>query len=425
MADGSPVPGRWSAVDARPAANARPATEARPATDAAPAAPGWSAAGTARAADAAPAAGVAPPVRASPGPAACTPIPTPTPTAHATPPAATPAPVYVVGIDAGGTRTRAVLAELGGGAVIGEGAAGPGNSLTVPGPLLADHLVEAVARAVPEALRGRVVAVAGGFAGAGHQGQGADEPGRLRAGAALSAALARLGVTAASVGVHSDIETTFAAAPGHPADGLVLVAGTGAVAARMTGRVPTATSGGDGWLLGDDGAGFWIGRAAVRAALRAADGRGGPTALVRALGRDLGLPEDVLPPEGYGASGAAGWSAERRTAYRARLLPAVMDRAPVRLADHAPMVVRTAEDKDAVAVGILRQAARHLADTVAALAPRPGEPLVATGGLLAPEGPLLPPLTERLAPLGLTVTPVADGSPGAVALARLAHGRSG
>ncbi|BBC39010.1 ATPase [Streptomyces graminofaciens] len=332
---------------------------------------------------------------------------------------------FVVGLDAGGTRTRAVLADLGDGRTRGEGSAGPGNSLTVPGPVLADHLAEAIGRAVPEALRGRVVAVAGGFAGAGHQAQGADEPGRLRARAALSAALARLGIAAATVGVHSDIETTFAAAPGHPADGLVLVAGTGAVAARIAGRVPTATSGGDGWLLGDDGGGFWIGRAAVRAVLRAADGRSGPTALVLAVGRDLGLPGEVLPPEGYGVTDAAHWSAERRTAYRAHLLPAVMDRSPVRLADHAPAVVRTAEKKDAVAVHILQEAARRLAETVAALAPRPGEPLVATGGLLAPNGPLLPPLTERLAPLGLAVTPVADGSPGAVALARLAHGAVG
>lgn len=338
---------------------------------------------------------------------------------------AAPSPAYVVGLDAGGTRTRAVLADLGDGRVRGEGTAGPGNSLTVPGPALADHLAEAVGQAVPDGLRGRVVAVAGGFAGAGHQAQGADEPGRVRARAALSAALARLGITAAAVGVHSDIETTFAAAPGHPADGLVLVAGTGAVAARIAGRVPTATSGGDGWLLGDDGGGFWIGRAAVRAALRAADGRSGPTALVLAVGRDLGLPTEVLPPEGYGATGAVAWSAERRTAYRARLLPAVMDRSPVRLADHAPAVVRTAEEKDAVAVRILQEAARRLAETVSALAPRPDEPLVATGGLLAPNGPLLSPLTERLAPLGLAVTPVSDGSPGAVALARLAHATGG
>jgi N-acetylglucosamine kinase-like BadF-type ATPase len=94
----------------------------------------------------------------------------------------------------------------------------------------------------------------------------------------------------------------------------------------------------------------------------------------------------------------------------------------VRLADHAPLVVRAAEEKDAVAAEILGEAAGALAETVTALAPRPGEPLVVTGGLLAPHGPLLSPLTERLAHLALTVTPVSDGSPGAVALARLAHG---
>ncbi|MGJ5832518.1 BadF/BadG/BcrA/BcrD ATPase family protein [Streptomyces ossamyceticus] len=331
----------------------------------------------------------------------------------------------VVGLDAGGTRTRALLAGLRDGRPRGEGTAGPGNALTVPGAELADHLTEALAGAVPEPLRGRVVAVAGGFAGAGHRGQGADEPGRVRAEAALATALARLGIAAATVGVHSDIETTFAAAPGHPADGLVLVAGTGAVAARIAARTPTATSGGDGWLLGDDGGGFWIGRAAVRAALRAADGRSVPTALAHAIGRSLGLPTQTLPPEGYGATETApssNWSAEQRTAYRARLLPAVMARPPVRLADHAPLVVATAEnEKDAVARQILTEAARRLTETVAALDPRPGETLVVTGGLLAPHGPLLLPLAERLTPLALAVTPVTDGSPGAVALARLAH----
>ncbi|MEU1177780.1 BadF/BadG/BcrA/BcrD ATPase family protein [Streptomyces sp. NPDC005820] len=329
-------------------------------------------------------------------------------------------PDLVVGLDAGGTRTRAVLADLRDGRPRGEGTSGPGNALTVPGPDLADHLTETLAAAVPEPLRGRVAAVAGGFAGAGHRGQGADEPGRVRARTALSTALARLGITAAHTGVHSDIETAFAAAPGHPADGLVLVAGTGAVAARVAARVPAATSGGDGWLLGDDGSGFWIGRAAVRAALRAADGRGGPTALVRAVGLALGLPPELLPPEEYGGPDTVHWSATRRTAYRARLLPAVMDRPPVRLADHAPLVVDAAEEKDTVAAEILREAARRLAGTVSALAPRPGEPLVVTGGLLAPHGPLLASLTEGLAPLELTVVPVSDGSPGAVALARLA-----
>src|SRR3954447_7335247 len=88
-------------------------------------------------------------------------------------------PELVVGLDAGGTRTRAVLAAAADGRVLGEGAAGPGNALTVPLPRLTDHLAEAVAQAVPEAARGRVVAVAGGFAGA--TGAAEDEPGHVNA----------------------------------------------------------------------------------------------------------------------------------------------------------------------------------------------------------------------------------------------------
>lgn len=368
--------------------------------------------------------------------------------------------VHVVGLDAGGTRTRAVLAPARGGGPRGEGVAGPGNALSVPVPELTDHLAEALERAVPEALRGRVVAVAGGFAGASRT--AADEPGRVRAHTALTAALHRLGIDAASVEIHSDIEAAFASAPGHPADGLALVAGTGAVAARITGRVCTATAGGDGWLLGDDGSGFWLGREAVRAALRMADGRGEPTALAVSVGRALGVPGEVLPggwgaglpgagrsfdgpydggqaapaPDDpriggsggeLGAGGAAGpavaqtgeWTRALREAYRMRLLPAVMERPPVQLARLAPLVAEAARDKDSVAVGILDEAAGHLVGTVRALRPRPGERIVATGGLLGPDGPLTAPLTARLQPLGLTLDWVADGSRGAVALARL------
>ncbi|MDQ1015452.1 hypothetical protein [Streptomyces afghaniensis] len=213
----------------------------------------------------------------------------------------------VVGLDAGGTRTRAVLATAEDGRPVGEGAAGPGNALTVPPPQLTEHLAEAVGRAVPEQVRDRVVAVAGGFAGA--TGAADDEPGRRNALAALTAALHRLGIDAGPPVIGSDIEAAFASAPGAPADGLALVAGTGAVAMRITDRRGTVTVDGDGWLLGDDGSGFWIGRAAVRAALRMADGRGAPTVLAEAVGRELGVPADALPG---GASGAVAGGAVRR-----------------------------------------------------------------------------------------------------------------
>ncbi|MEU3337576.1 N-acetylglucosamine kinase [Streptomyces sp. NPDC002144] len=340
----------------------------------------------------------------------------------------------VVGVDAGGTRTRAVLAAADDGRLLGEGAGGPGNALTVPPARLTAHLVEAVARAVPEAARGRVVAVAGGFAGA----TGADEadPGRVTALTALTAALREVGIGAGALTVSSDIEAAFASAPGAPADGLALVAGTGAVAMRITDRHATTTVDGDGWLLGDEGSGFWIGREAVRAALRMADGRGGATALALSVGRALGVPGEVLPGEGGGevilgagsvrggaadAGGGSGpaWPPAHREAFRMRLLPAVMAEPPIRLARLAPLVVEAARGEDAVAEAILAEAVEQLVLTVGALDPEPGERVVATGGLLGPGGPLTVPLTARLQALGLTLDWVPDGCRGAVALARL------
>ncbi|MER5445135.1 BadF/BadG/BcrA/BcrD ATPase family protein [Streptomyces sp. NPDC002766] len=348
----------------------------------------------------------------------------------------------VVGLDAGGTRTRAVLADAADGGVLGEGAGGPGNALTVPLPRLTEHLAQAVAHAVPEPVRGRVVAVAGGFAGA----TGADEgdPGRRNALTALTAALRRLGITTERLTVSSDIEAAFASAPGAPADGLALVAGTGAVAMRITDRRRAFTVDGDGWLLGDDGSGFWIGREAVRAALRMADGRGPATVLAEAVGQALGLPARVLPgpglphaqgpgpgaPRGADVDGSSacsgadepsygGWTRAGREAYRGHLLPVVMAEPPTRLARLAPLVAEAARERDAVARAILDRAADQLTDAVKALAPRAGERVVATGGLLGPGGPLTAPLTARLEALGLTLDRVADGCPGAVALARL------
>ncbi|MEU5887320.1 BadF/BadG/BcrA/BcrD ATPase family protein [Streptomyces sp. NPDC047461] len=381
----------------------------------------------------------------------------------------------VVGLDAGGTRTRAMCASAADGRLLGEGSGGPGNALTVPEPQLTDHLTEAIAAAVPESARGRVVAVAGGFAGA--TGTSADDPGHVHARSALTGALRRLGIPPGPVALCSDIEAAFASAPGTPADGLALVAGTGAVAMRIAGRRATTTVDGDGWLLGDDGSGFWIGRSAVRAALRMADGRGPGTGLAVLVGRAFGVPDGVLPGGGVvlsggvvlGGRGAPGdggpsgggavpdggvtpdglgdgrglsagggvvsydgggpavpdWPLAHREAYRAHLLPAVMTDPPIRLARLAPLVVEAAREKDTVAVGILDEAADQLAQTVQALEPRPGEPLVATGGLLGPEGPLTEPLTARLHALGLTLDRVADGCRGAVALARLAHGGGG
>ncbi|MEW2520603.1 N-acetylglucosamine kinase [Actinacidiphila alni] len=336
----------------------------------------------------------------------------------------------VIGIDAGGTRSRATLAEAAPEdptgrddaaevVVLGRGTGGPGNALSVGRTDLTRHLTEAVTEAVPEPLRGRVAAVFGGFAGAA-VGLG-PERGHGLALSCLEDALAAAGITAAAVGVGGDTEVALASAPGAPADGLVLIAGTGAIATRLTGRRRSAVVDGHGWLLGDEGSGFWLGNRAVRAALEALDGRGPWTTLVDRVAAHF------LPPGLYGGSGPYGrpdpYDRAADGEARARLSEAMVTSAyahpPTRLAQLSREAVAAAEEGDAVALGLLDGAADLLAGTVRALAPRPSEPLVLTGGLLGPDGPLLTRVVGRLDGLGLRVFPVADGGPGAAALARL------
>jgi N-acetylglucosamine kinase-like BadF-type ATPase len=326
----------------------------------------------------------------------------------------------VIGIDAGGTRSRAYLAGAApDGPVLGRGTGGPGNALSVGRAELTRHLAAAVAGAAPAGLRGRVAAVFGGFAGAA-DGVG-PERGRGLALSCLEDALAVNGITAA-VGVGGDTEVALAAAPGAPADGLVLIAGTGAIATRLTARHRTAVVDGHGWLLGDQGSGYWLGGRAVRAALEALDGRGPWTCLVAKVATHYGEPGHgrMLSP-GPGTCRLPGPTAgfEQRNALAEAIVTRAYAQAPPQLALLSPAVVEAAAEGDAVAAQLLDEAAGLLAATVRALLPRPAEPLVVTGGLLGPDGPLLNRVTDRLTELNLRVFPVPDGTSGAAALARL------
>lgn len=360
----------------------------------------------------------------------------------------------VIGIDAGGTRSRAYLAEAAPETargtvpaeaagehaevvVLGRGAGGPGNALSVGRAELTRHLTDAIAEAVPKDLRGQVAAVFGGFAGAA-EGLGT-ERGHGLALSCVEDALAANGITAATVGVGGDTEVALASAPGAPADGLVLIAGTGAIATRLTGRRRSAVVDGHGWLLGDEGSGFWLGGRAVRAALEALDGRGPWTSLVGRVAAHY-LPPGAYEriggeglggtgrPVGTGRPGAAErpggtvWpltEAEARTGLSEAIVTSAYEQTPARLAQLSRQAVEAADEGDAVALRLLDGAADLLVATVRALEPRAGEPLVLTGGLLGPGGPLLDRVVTRLDGLALRVFPVADGGAGAVALARL------
>ncbi|MGE7386986.1 N-acetylglucosamine kinase [Streptomyces sp. NPDC004126] len=311
----------------------------------------------------------------------------------------------VLGIDAGGSGLRAAVAAADGGPPLATATAGAGNARSVPERLLEERLAHAVGEVLADGRAARVQCVVAGFAGAGVPGSPgrSGDSGQGPARRALEAALARHGVRAAAVHVMADSEVAFAGAPGTPPDGLALVAGTGAAAVRIRGHRLAATADGCGWLTGDDGSGFWIAREGLRRALRGLDGRGPATALLPRLAAAFGAGPAPADPYALRYVLIDGARAASEPARLARLCPVVFD---------------AAADGDPVAEGILDEAAGLLAESAAALRPRRGEPLVTVGGLIGPAGPLLPRLTTRLSAWALTPHPVADGLPGAIALAR-------
>ena len=126
--------------------------------------------------------------------------------------------------------------------------------------------------------------------------------------------------------------------------GIGLIAGTGTVAVAQGRRGGPVTRGGWGWLLGDEGGGFWIGLEGLRAAARHQDGTGPATRLTEVLPARLG-ETDV-----HGV--------------RERLARPDLERAHV--AALAEDVDAIAEDGDAVAMSILDDAARRLSALVLA-----------------------------------------------------------
>ncbi|MFB9239170.1 N-acetylglucosamine kinase [Plantactinospora siamensis] len=278
----------------------------------------------------------------------------------------------VLGLDIGGSTTRAALISTAG-VRLGTGLAGGGNPTSSGADAAAAELGvalrQALAAADPAAVRAGFI----GLAGAGRL--LADPVGRAAFDRAWRDAGLRCGYE-----IHGDALVAYAAGTAAP-DGTVLIAGTGAIAARVRDLRLARVAGGHGWLLGDDGSGFWLGRAAVRHTLAALDAETEPSALGRAVLTELlGTARVESPP--------------RRTTDR--LVQAVTRAAPVALARLAPLVLdRTADESGAAR--IVAEAADHLVATLVPL--RPGEdpaPIVLAGGLLGADNALSRAVRDRL-----------------------------
>lgn len=294
----------------------------------------------------------------------------------------------VLGGDIGGTSTRLVVADLAGRVVAR--ASGPGgNPVAHPDTarqVLAETLAGVLAGLDPAAVRVGVVGMAGSGA--------VRDPAVHEA----YAEVWRLAGLVQPPEICPDLEVAFAAGTTEP-DGVVLIAGTGAVAGRVRGHRLVSAAGGHGWLLGDEGSGFWIGREAVRATLRWLEGAAPPGELSRSVLERLGV---------------AGSSPEARS----DVVAAAHAGPPVALSALAPLVTRAHGAGDPAATAILAEAGEHLQRTVGGVgAVAAGEPVVLAGSLTSEGTVLGDRLRSWLAGLGARACLAEEPVIGAVRLA--------
>jgi N-acetylglucosamine kinase len=262
-----------------------------------------------------------------------------------------------LGIDGGGTRTVAWLADDDG-KLIGQAESGPSNPHKVG--------LRAAEREILKAFRA-CLKVAGIPLAAAR----VSRPRLLRSVCAGISGIDRRAlhrpllawmrrtIPARHYQLTSDAAIALAAAV-RDAPGIVVIAGTGSIAFARDDQGKLLRAGGWGFPYDDQGSGYDLGRKAVGAALQAFDGRGPQTMLMERICRHLELG-DI-------------------TEIVSRQLE------PQQVAGLFPLVIESAREGDLVSSHLCDSAARDLADMAAALLKRAGWvrhpiPVVTTGGV--------------------------------------------
>ncbi len=232
--------------------------------------------------------------------------------------------MHVLGIDAGATKTVCVLADEHG-VVSGEGR-GPGANLHVAGELAVEKVLHQVMEDAIGDGGASPAAICLGMAGVDRDDEASVVRGIMR----------RIGLKSRTLVVNDALIALVAGAGDDP--GIVIIAGTGAIVYGRNGAGIAARAGGWGHMIGDEGSGYWIGREALAAVMRAADGRGPATRLTADILAHFGI-SDV-----------------------SRLPRIVYDREQPRMAVAAlgPLVQHVRDQGDAVAARILERAAEEL-----------------------------------------------------------------
>ncbi len=260
---------------------------------------------------------------------------------------------FRVGIDGGGTTTRAVVIDEAN-RVLGRGQGDASNLYNVGLQGALQSIDTAVAEALGAANIARDAVSSWGFGLAGISGPA--ENARWRA--ALEP------IYAGDLAIDEDVAAAWAGALGPEnlsAGGAVLIAGTGANCFGRNANGERRRVDGWGPLLGDRGSGYWLGENAIRAAIAGFDGATAPTALQSALLKHFEVEnvEDLV-----GVVYAADFRRDRIAAF-------------------VPHVIAHARAGDAVAADLLKGCGHQLAQTArAVLEPLDLKKLALTGGLL-------------------------------------------
>jgi N-acetylglucosamine kinase-like BadF-type ATPase len=239
---------------------------------------------------------------------------------------------YYLGIDGGGSKTTCIVGDES--ALLATATVGASN-ITRVGEAGAR---EALHQAIREACRAarispqQVLRACVGAAGAGRE-EVASTVGKIVA-----------EIISGEIEVVGDMEIALAAAFGK-GPGVIVIAGTGSIVFGRDAQGKVARAGGWGFAVSDEGSAHWIGLAAVRAVLRAAD----------EAGKDR-------------AESVATWPArqlfsELKTAWSLNSLPQLA-RAANASPDFAvlfPAVLAAAEAEDAAARQVIAEASRELA----------------------------------------------------------------
>lgn len=303
--------------------------------------------------------------------------------------------MFVLGLDAGGTKTICLMAD-GDGRIVGE-ARGPGANLQVAGELGVEKVLHQVMDAAMDD-RPAPSAICLGIAGV-------DRP---EDAAAVRGIMRRIGYRARTLVVNDALVALVAGAGDGP--GVVLVAGTGSIAYGRNARNEAARAGGWGYVIGDEGSGYWIGRHALGSIVRQSDGRGPATRLTPLVLHELGVthPGELIHEVYY-----EGLQRHR-------------------IAALAQLVQQAHDEGDAIAAEILSRAASHLIDAANSVVARLGMrgeafPTVLAGGIFRVVPWLREEVTRRLSEVAprSRVEPLAvEPAVGAVHLA-LAEARGG